>query len=260
MQRITDNPQPTTLCMRYFIQFSYNGTNYHGWQSQPNAVTVQETLTKAMATVLNCPIELMGAGRTDTGVHAKIMYAHFDIATSFDMDSIVHKLNSFLPKDIAVHEIIAVNDTAHARFDAKRRTYEYHIHTHKDPFLTELSWQYTSKLHLDAMNEAAKLLLSHTDFECFSKVHTDVNTFNCTITHAVWEQDHNSLIFTISADRFLRNMVRAIVGTLINVGLHKITLLEFQAILDSKNRSEAGFSVPAHGLYLTEIVYDYVKP
>ncbi len=246
--------------MRYFIQFSYNGTNYHGWQSQPNAVTVQETLTKAMATVLNCPIELMGAGRTDTGVHAKIMYAHFDTKTSFDTSSIVHKLNSFLPKDISVSQILAVGDDAHARFDATKRTYEYHIHTFKNPFLTDLSWYCASKLDVNAMNEAAKLLLTHTDFECFSKVNTDVNTFNCKITFAQWSQDENKLIFTISADRFLRNMVRATVGTLINVGLHKITQDDFQAILESKNRSEAGFSVPAHGLYLTEIVYDYVKP
>ncbi len=246
--------------MRYFIQFSYNGTNYHGWQSQPNAVTVQETLTKAMATVLNCSIELMGAGRTDTGVHAKIMYAHFDTEIAIDSGNLVHKLNSFLPKDIVVHEIIAVHDTAHARFDATKRTYEYHIHTFKNPFLTDLSWYFTSQLDVDAMNEAAKLLLTHTDFECFSKVNTDVNTFNCKVSFAQWSQDENKLIFTISADRFLRNMVRAIVGTLINVGLHKITIDDFQAILESKNRSEAGFSAPAHGLYLTEIVYDYVKP
>ncbi len=246
--------------MRYFIRFSYNGTNYHGWQVQPNAVTVQETLTKAMTTVLNCPIELMGAGRTDTGVHAKIMYAHFDTEIAIDSGNLVHKLNSFLLKDIAVHEIIAVHDTAHARFDATKRTYEYHIHTFKNPFLADLSWYSTSQLDVDAMNEAAKLLLTHTDFECFSKVNTDVNTFNCKVTIAQWSQDENKLIFTISADRFLRNMVRAIVGTLINVGLHKITRVDFQAILESKNRSEAGFSVPAHGLYLTEIAYDYVKP
>ncbi len=252
----TDNRQPTTQ-MRYFIQFSYNGTNYHGWQSQPNAVTVQETLSKAMSTVLNHPIELMGAGRTDTGVHAKIMYAHFDFEMELNAESIVHKLNSFLPKDISVFEIIKVPDLAHARFDAKKRTYEYHMHTFKNPFLTELSWQYGHPLDLVLMNEAANLMLTHTDFECFSKVHTDVNTFNCKITFAQWAQQENKLIFTISADRFLRNMVRAIVGTLLNVGLHKITVTDFEAILKNKNRSEAGFSVPAHGLYLTEIVYDY---
>lgn len=246
--------------MRYFIKFTYNGTQYHGWQSQPNAVSVQETLSKAMSTVLNKTVELMGAGRTDTGVHAKVMYAHFDLEKSFETESIIHKLNSFLPKDIAVFDIIAVHENAHARFDAKKRTYEYHINTFKDVFQNELSWYYHQTLDLDLMNEAAKTLLNHTNFECFSKVHTDVNTFDCKIVEAHWQQNHNNLIFTISADRFLRNMVRAIVGTLINVGLHKITLADFEAIIKSKNRSEAGFSVPAHGLYLTEIVYDYLKP
>ena len=246
--------------MRYFIKFAYNGTNYHGWQSQPNAITVQETLTKAMSTVLNAPIELMGAGRTDTGVHAKIMYAHFDLEKEFQTNSIVHKLNSFLPKDIAVFDIVPVAENAHARFDAKKRTYEYHIHTFKNVFQNELSWYNPQKLDVDLMNEAAKILLLHTDFECFSKVHTDVNTFDCKITTAYWQHNTNQLIFTISADRFLRNMVRAIVGTLINIGLHKITRADFEAIIKSKNRSEAGFSVPAHGLYLTEITYDYLEP
>lgn len=246
--------------LRHFIKFSYNGTNYHGWQYQPNAASVQETLTQAISTVLSANIELMGAGRTDTGVHAKIMYAHFDLEKDFEISSIVHKLNSFLPKDIAVFDIITLHADAHARFDAKKRTYEYRIHTFKDVFLNGLSWYHPQPLDLPLMNEAAKILLEHTDFECFSKVHTDVNTFDCKITEAYWKQENNNLIFTISADRFLRNMVRAIVGTLINVGLHKITLDDFKAIIDSKNRSEAGFSVPAHGLYLTEIIYDYIKP
>ncbi len=246
--------------MRYFIKFCYNGTNYHGWQSQPNAVTVQETLTNALATILNSPIELMGAGRTDTGVHAKTMFAHFDFENEFQPENIIHKLNSFLPKDIAVADIIPVHDTAHARFDATQRTYEYHMHTFKDVFGTDQSWYYQHRLDLEAMNKAAQLLLTHTDFECFSKVHTDVNTFICKINKAQWQQNENSLIFTIAADRFLRNMVRAIVGTLINVGLHKITLADFNQIIESKDRSEAGFSVPAHGLYLTEITYDYLTP
>lgn len=246
--------------MRYFIKFCYNGSNYHGWQSQPNATTVQETLTKAMATLLQQPIELMGAGRTDTGVHARVMFAHFDAEASFDLHAMVHKLNSFLPKDIAVYEIIPVHDTAHARFDARLRTYQYHIHIHKDPFLTDLSWYCVNKPDVEAMNKAAELLLSHTDFECFSKVHTEVHTFHCRISFARWEEKGNSLTFTISADRFLRNMVRAIVGTLLNVGTGKLSLADFQAVLDSKNRSEAGFSVPAHGLYLTDITYDYLKP
>ena len=213
-----------------------------------------------MSTVLNAPIELMGAGRTDTGVHAKIMYAHFDLDKEFEPESIVHKLNSFLPKDIAVYEIIPVHDSAHARFDAKKRTYEYHINTSKDVFRNELSWYNQQQLDIALMNEAAKILPEHTDFECFSKVHTDVNTFDCKISEAYWIQEQNSLIFTITADRFLRNMVRAIVGTLINVGLHKMSIADFKAVIDSKNRSEAGFSVPAHGLYLTEITYDYLKP
>jgi tRNA pseudouridine38-40 synthase len=187
------------------------------------------------------------------------MYAHFDFEMELNTESIVHKLNSFLPQDISVFEIIKVHDSAHARFDAKKRTYEYHMHTFKNPFLTDLSWQYGHPLDIALMNEAANLMLTHTDFECFSKVHTDVNTFNCKITFAHWAQAENKLIFSISADRFLRNMVRAIVGTLLNVGLHKITITDFEAILKNKNRSEAGFSVPAHGLYLTEIVYDYVK-
>ncbi|PWA07391.1 tRNA pseudouridine(38-40) synthase TruA [Flavobacterium psychrotolerans] len=244
--------------MRYFIKLAYNGTNYHGWQCQPNAPSVQETLSKALSVVLNLEIKLMGAGRTDTGVHAKIMFAHFDFEKKIDTKCTVHKLNSYLPKDIVVFDIIPVPDHAHARFDATKRTYEYHINSYKDVFLQEQSWYYRQKLDLDLMNEASKILLNHTNFQCFSKVNTEVNTFNCKITEASWKQENNTLVFTISADRFLRNMVRAIVGTLIKVGLHKITLDEFSTIIENKNRSEAGFSVPAHGLYLTEIAYDYI--
>jgi len=244
--------------LRYFIKFAYNGTNYHGWQFQPNAASVQETLTKAMSTVLNSEVELMGAGRTDTGVHAKTMFAHFDCEKDLESGSIVHKLNSFLPKDIAVFEIIPVHADAHARFDATQRTYEYHINTFKDVFSQDLSWYYHQNLDVDLMNKAAEILLQHTDFQCFSKVNTDVNTFNCKITEAFWTAENNKLVFTISADRFLRNMVRAIVGTLINIGLHRITIEEFNNIIKSKDRGEAGFSVPACGLYLTKIKYDYL--
>lgn len=200
----------------------------------------------------------MGAGRTDTGVHAKEMYAHFDFEPSFDIPNLVHKLNSYLPKDIVIDDIIPVSDEAHSRFDALKRTYEYHIHTFKDPFLEDLSWYFHQELDVDLMNEAADLLFNYTDFQCFSKVNTDVNTFDCTIFEANWKQENNTLIFTISANRFLRNMVRSIVGTLVNVGLHKITLADFNAIIESKNRDKAGFSVPAHGLYLTQIEYDYL--
>ena len=244
--------------MRYFIKFSYNGTHYHGWQIQPNALSVQETLSKALSIVLNFDINLMGAGRTDTGVHAKEMFAHFDIEKLIDTQSSIHKLNSYLPKDIAIHDIILVHDDAHARFDATRRTYEYHINTFKDVFLENLSWYYQKELDVHAMNHASKILLQHTDFKCFSKVNTDVNTFNCKIFEAHWKKENNKLIFTISADRFLRNMVRAIVGTLINVGLHKITTKDFNTIIENKNRNDAGFSVPAHGLYLTKIEYDFL--
>lgn len=245
--------------MRYFIRFSYNGTNYHGWQYQPNAVSVQQILNKAMSTILHSEIDVMGAGRTDSGVHAKEMFAHFDSEKDFEMESTIHKLNSYLPKDIAVFDLFPVHEEAHARFDAKQRTYEYHIHTFKNVFLPDLSWYCHHELDIELMNAAAQELLQYNDFQCFSKVNTDVNTFNCKITEAFWKTGNNSLVFTISADRFLRNMVRAIVGTLINVGLHKITLADFTAIIESKNRSEAGFSVPAQGLYLTGITYDYIN-
>ncbi|MGO4904347.1 tRNA pseudouridine(38-40) synthase TruA [Flavobacterium sp. W20_MBD1_R3] len=249
--------------MRYFIKLAYNGTRYHGWQYQPNAASVQETMNKAFSMLFNTNISLMGAGRTDTGVHAKEMYAHFDFGNPFDIPSLVHKLNSYLPKDIVIYNIIPVHDEAHTRFDATKRTYEYHINMFKDVFLQEQSWFLHQKLDIDLMNEAAQLLFNHTDFQCFSKVNTDVNTFDCKIFEAKWtqdenEQENNRLIFTISANRFLRNMVRAIVGTLINVGLHKITVVDFNAIIESKNRDKAGFSVPAHGLYLTKIEYDYI--
>lgn len=246
--------------MRFFIQLSYNGTNYHGWQIQPNATSVQETLTKALSVVLNKKdIEIMGAGRTDSGVHASQMFAHFDFENEIDSQTILHKLNSFLPKDIAVSNIILVDENAHARFDATQRTYEYKINSSKNVFLDKLSWYYNKELNVNAMNESAELLLKFIDFQCFSKVHTDVNTFNCNITEAFWKTENDQLIFTISADRFLRNMVRSIVGTLVYVGLGKISKADFQAIIESKDRKKAGFSVPAHGLYLTKIKYDYIK-
>ena len=244
--------------MRYFIKLAYNGTNYHGWQVQPNASSVQETLNNALSVILNSDINCMGAGRTDTGVHAKEMFAHFDYTPTLEIESTLHKLNSYLPKDIAIYDIIPVHEDAHARFDAKKRTYQYHISSVKDVFSQEECWYYHQNLEVELMNQAAKILLNHTDFQCFSKVNTDVNTFNCTIYEAYWKQENNQLIFTISADRFLRNMVRAIVGTLVNVGLHKITLVEFNSIIENKNRNEARFSVPAQGLFLTKIEYEYI--
>ena len=245
--------------MRYFIKLAYKGTNYFGWQYQPDAISVQETLNKALSTLLKTNIDILGAGRTDSGVHAKEMFAHFDYETEIDTQKIVHKLNSFLPKDIAIFDLIKVHDDAHARFDATKRTYEYHIHTKKNAFESDDSWYYSLPLDIEKMNEACKILFEYIDFECFSKTHTDVNTFNCKIFEANWKQNEDKLVFTIAADRFLRNMVRAIVGTMINIGSGKVSLNDFRKIIESKNRSKAGFSVPAHGLYLTKIEYPYLS-
>lgn len=226
---------------------------------QPNAASVQQTLNQALSTILKSEINLMGAGRTDSGVHARQMYAHFDIDAAINIPSIIHKLNAYLPKDIVIYDIFPVADEAHCRFDATKRTYQYHINTHKDPFLEKQSWYFHQELDLDRMNRAAKLLMNYTDFQSFSKVQTDVNNFDCTIFEAYWTQEQQQLIFTITANRFLRNMVRSIVGTLINIGIHKISLDDFENIINSKNREKAGFSVPAHGLYLTEITYDFIN-
>ena len=226
---------------------------------QPNANSVQETLNKALSTILKEEIDLVGAGRTDTGVHAKQMFAHFDYDAPINVDQLIHKLNSFLPKDIAIFNIYLVHNDAHVRFDATKRTYEYHIHQQKDVFENENSWFYQNQLNVEKMNEACKILFEYTNFECFSKVNTDVATFNCKIYDANWIQNENQLVFTISADRFLRNMVRAIVGTMINIGLEKVSLEGFKKIIESKDRNQAGFSVPAHGLYLTKIDYDYLN-
>ena len=244
--------------MRYFIEFAYKGTNYHGWQIQPEAISVQEVLTKATNLILKNSFELVGAGRTDAGVHASQMYAHFDTEVDFNSEDAVRKINSYLPEDIAVFRIFPVSADAHTRFDATARTYEYHIHLKKNVFSKDLSWYHFRKLNIDKMNEAAKILLEYEDFECFSKTHTDVFTFNCTITEAHWQLNNDNLVFTISANRFLRNMVRAIVGTLINIGLEKIEVQEMRTIIESKNRGKAGFSVPAHGLYLTKVSYPYI--
>ena len=241
--------------MRYFIKFSYNGSRYHGWQIQPNAISVQETLTTAMETILKSKIELVGAGRTDTGVHASEMFAHFSFETTINIENTKHKLNSFLPSDIAVCAIFNVPDHVHARFSAKKRTYEYHIHQKKDVFKNDQSWFLQKEIDLILMNKASEILLKHTNFQSFSKVNTDVHTFDCKIFSAKWSKKHNNIVFEICADRFLRNMVRSIVGTMINVGLEKISIDDFQQIILNKDRKKAGFSVPAHGLFLTKIEY-----
>ena len=245
--------------MRYFIEFAYNGKNFHGFQSQPDATSVQETLEKALSTLFREEIAIVGAGRTDSGVHAKQMFAHFDTEQVLDANYWIHKLNSFLPPSIVVFKIIPVNSEAHARFDATSRTYEYYMHSFKDVFITDGSWYHSHYLDLEKMNEACAILFEYTDFECFSKVHTDVHTFICKISEAHWKQQGNQLIFTITADRFLRNMVRAIVGTMVNIGLGKIELADFRTIIESKNRGKAGFSVPAQGLYLVNVTYPYIE-
>lgn len=243
--------------MRYFIRLGYSGKNYCGWQKQPNAPSVQAEIETKLSTLLRQETEIVGCGRTDTGVHAKEYFAHFEIDQKLDGPVVCFKLNAMLAKDIVIYEVFLVEPNLHARFDAKLREYEYWISTLPDPFLHELSYLYPRPLNIEAMNEAAALIMSHTDFECFSKVHTDVKTFNCKITHANWQvMPNNKLLFTIRADRFLRNMVRAIVGTLLEVGKGKLTLAQVEAILLSKNRSEAGQSMPAHGLYLSKISYE----
>lgn len=241
--------------MRYFIEFSYFGKGYHGWQSQPNAITVQEVLKKAMATLLRTDISLLGAGRTDTGVHAKQMFAHFDVDEPIAVDEFIQRLNSFLPEDIAVHNIVGVKPDAHARFDATVRTYEYWIVQKKNPFYSDAAHFIWSTLDMEAMNQAATILKEYEDFECFSKSNTDVKTFICQIKEAIWKQETDTLVFTITADRFLRNMVRAIVGTLLEVGLGKKSPEEIRSVIESKDRGKAGVSVPAKGLYLTKVSY-----
>lgn len=240
---------------RYFIHISYNGTNYCGWQTQPNGITVQEVLDSKLTVLLRTPITTVGAGRTDTGVHATQLYAHFDSPTVIDITKTVYSINKILPFDIAVHNILPVHPTAHARFDAIERTYHYFVHTTKNPFLQQFSALQNHELNMEAMNQAAASLLNHTDFTSFSKVNTSVKTNNCTVTKAAWTVHNNQLQFTITANRFLRNMVRAIVGTLIDVGKGKIGVGEFEQIIIAQNRAAASESAPAKGLYLVEVKY-----
>ncbi len=244
--------------MRYFVKLSYKGTNFHGWQIQPNAVSIQEKLEKAFSTILQQNIAITGAGRTDSGVHAKNYFAHFDMNNnkfSKALKNLKYKLNSILPLDIAIDEIYEVNRNAHARFDAISRTYRYYISTKKDSFNYELSWLRYGKLNINLMNESCKILMTYNDFTSFAKLHTDNKTNNCSIKTAFWKQKNDVIIFEITADRFLRNMVRSIVGTMLSIGLERLTLEEFRQIIESKNRNNAGVSAPASGLFLENIVY-----
>jgi len=240
--------------MRYFIEFSYNGTNYHGWQKQPNANSIQEELTKCLSVLLQDEVDIIGAGRTDSGVHAEQMFAHFDINRSVDSEKLVLKLNSFLSNDISVKRVFKVKEDTHARFTAIARTYQYFVSTKKDIFNPNLHLVFKD-LNLEIMNDACQNLIGEQDFTSFSKVNTDTITNNCEITHAKWKKDRDIFIFTISSNRFLRNMVRSIVGTLLDIGIGKIDAEEIKKIIEKKDRSEAGFSVPAKALFLTQVKY-----
>jgi tRNA pseudouridine38-40 synthase len=246
---------------RFFLELSYNGTAYHGWQVQPNALSVQECLDKALTTYFRQPVASLGCGRTDTGVHATQFFAHIDLM-NVDAEKVitcVSSLNSLLPYDIAVKRIFPVADDAHARFNANSRAYQYHLHFHKDPFQLNRSWLFKGELDVEAMNKAAEILQQYTDFSCFSKSNTQTFTNNCKITMAKFELVEDGLVFTIQADRFLRNMVRAIVGTLIRIGKKEIAVEAIESIINSKNRSNAGQSVPACGLYLVRVTYPFVN-
>jgi tRNA pseudouridine38-40 synthase len=244
---------------RYFLELAYKGTNYCGWQIQPNVITLQEEINSVLTKLNhNSPINIVGCGRTDAGVHSSQFFAHFDFKTIGDLKTFKFKMNNMLSKDIAIYQIIEVNADAHARFDATERTYNYHIITKKNPFLVDTSMLFSQPLDIDKMNQASKILLNYNHFECFSKVKTDVSNFYCTITKAEWVKTENGYMFIISANRFLRNMVRAIVGTLLEVGTGTIPIDDLHQIIESKNRSKAGKSVLPNGLFLAEVKYPYL--
>lgn len=241
--------------LRYFIELAYRGTKYHGWQIQANAISVQETFNKVLGTLLKEEVSTIGSGRTDTGVHAMQQFVHFDTEKVLLPHPHIYQLNALLPPDIVVKQIYQVSAKAHARFDAVARSYEYRISTSKNPFLPDMSYLYTKPLDIATMNEAALILVKYTDFESFSLVKTEVNHFNCQIYKAFWEVSGDLLLFHIQANRFLRGMVRAIVGTLIDVGMGKRSTAEFENIIQSKDRRKAGRAVPPQGLFLTRVQY-----
>ncbi len=248
---------------RYFIHLCYKGTNYSGWQIQPNATTIQGELEQSLSTILNESIHLIGAGRTDAGVHAKSFYAHFE-ANADNLKEKKHtifRINNYLPRAIAIYDIFPVHNNAHARFDAISRIYDYTIIQKKDPFLDEYAYFLPYPLNIEKMNKAAEILCKEKDFQSFAKLHSSTKTFICNLQYARWEKSGNIIKFSICADRFLRNMVRAIVGTIIEIGKERITMDTLKKIIKSKNRSEAGYSVPAKGLTLIDIEYpsDLIK-
>ncbi|MEG0795742.1 MAG: tRNA pseudouridine(38-40) synthase TruA [Odoribacter sp.] len=243
---------------RYFIELAYNGSPYHGWQIQPGAITVQEELNHALSTLLRQEINVVGAGRTDTGVHASFFVAHFDTFSPIEhLQQTAYKLNRLLGKNIAIQRIYPVEPDMHARFSALSRTYKYYIDKQKDPFTCEYAWRIFPLPDLQKMNEACRILFEYTDFSSFSKLHTDVKTNNCTLLEAHWEDTGKQLVFTIKANRFLRNMVRAIVGTMLEIGQGKRSLNDLRQIIESKNRCSAGTSVPGNALFLCDIEYNH---
>jgi len=242
--------------LRYFIELSYNGSNFHGWQIQPNAVTVQETIENSLQVLLkNKNLKLIGAGRTDTGVHASQMFAHFDSDLDFEIKNLIFKLNSFLGKNIAIKNIVRVHDDSHARFDASLREYKYYLTIIKDVYNPDTKYYFTKKLDFQRINKAIDIIKKNTNFKSFCRSKTDVTNFECVIYKFDYELNNSDLIFRISANRFLRNMVRAIIGTILDVGMCKISLDELKDIINKSNRIYAGPSVPAHGLFLTKVEY-----
>lgn len=245
---------------RYFLELSYNGANYSGWQIQENAVSVQEKINKALSDYINSSIETTGCGRTDTGVHASQFFLHFDWDNPFVDDyRFLHSVNGMLPNDISLFSINKVDDSAHARFDAEERTYHYFFCTGKNVFMKDYAMPLFRPLKPDLINECCKILMEHKDFECFCKSNSQNKTSICNISHAEWKSENGYAVFKISADRFLRGMVRAIVGTLLNVSSGKMTVEGFEAILVSKDRKLAGASAPPYALYLTGIKYPYLR-
>ncbi len=241
---------------RYFIYLAYNGKNYCGWQIQPNGMTVQQRIEEALSTILRVKTSIVGAGRTDAGVHARLMVAHFDAEEPIaNLPLLTDKLNRLLPPDIALYKIVPVIPEAHARFDATYRTYKYYLTLEKDPFRFDQAYRYFGNLDFERMNEACKVLFEYIDFTSFSKLHTDVKTNNCRIMHAEWKQEGGLWVFTIQADRFLRNMVRAIVGTLLDVGRGKMDIAGLRCVIEAKDRCSAGISVPGHALFLVDVGY-----
>lgn len=246
--------------MRYFIELAYDGTAYHGWQSQPNSRSLQEVIELGLKYKAGFNGRIVGCGRTDAGVHARQFFAHFDLEKELEqaaLDELVRELNNYFHNDLAIKRIIPVNDNSHARFDAISRTYNYNLITAKDPFHQHYAWHLHFKPDVELMNAAAAILPEYSDFTSFSKLHTDTKTKNCKIAHATWTNEDGLLIFTITADRFLRNMVRAIVGTMVEIGRGKIGIEDFRRIIESKNRQNAGASVPAHALILDKVEYDW---